>query len=251
MDFSCPKEEFPGRANGLLNEFNPACMAQRLTWASENFDTSTLEDTLQGTEDMCIDLHLSGGRSVTKTRARERRREIDKVYSELTTCDTLVLTLGLIECWYDMETELYLNRNPGPNVIRANPTRYQFDILEAVESFELLAKSISAVLAAGVKNVLVTVSPVPLQTTFSGMDAVVANSHSKAVLRTVANMLVNEFGEQMDYFPSYEIVTSGGLSSYYEDNVHVLPEVITEIVDDLTTLYFPDIKDSDKAEATG
>ncbi len=251
MNFSCPKEEFPGRPNGLLNEFNPACMAQRLTWASENFDTSTLEETMLGTDDVCKDLHLSGGRPVTKARARARRREIDKVYAELTTCDTLVLTLGLIECWYDLETNLYLNQNPGPQVIRANPTRYQFEVLEVNESFELLAKSISSVMTAGVKNVLVTVSPVPLQTTFSGRDAVVANSYSKSVLRTVADMLVGEFGDQLDYYPSYEIVTSGGLSSYYEDNVHVLPEVVTGIVDDLTTIYFPDIKNSNNAAAVG
>lgn len=65
---------------------------------------------------------------------------------------------------------------------------------------------------------LVTVSPVPLTATASSNHVEVATCYSKAVLRAVCGMLV-ERHEDVDYFPSYELITSQSARGvYYESN---------------------------------
>ena len=70
----------------------------------------------------------------------------------------------------------------------------------------------------GVKFI-VTVSPVPLTATASGHHVEVATAYSKAVLRAVCGQLVSEF-DNIDYFPSYEIITSQkNAARYYNDSL--------------------------------
>ena len=76
-----------------------------------------------------------------------------------------------------------------------------------------------------------------MQVTFTGDYCVIANQYSKAVLRVVANKLKKEFKDKIDYFPSFEIVTSGGLSSFESDQVHVKNEVVEQIVQHLKENY--------------
>lgn len=86
-------------------------------------------------------------------------------------------------------------------------------------------------------RVIITVSPVPLQTTFTGQDAVTANSYSKAILRVTAEHLRRRFEGKVDYFPSYEIVLSGGKSAFGKDNVHVHAHVVKAITNYMTSIY--------------
>jgi hypothetical protein len=65
---------------------------------------------------------------------------------------------------------------------------------------------------------LVTVSPVPLTATATGAHVEVATAYSKAVLRAVAGQ-VSDQAQNVDYFPSYEIITSpNNRGVYFEAN---------------------------------
>ena len=237
--YSVPKSEWAFAPNGILNEYNPACISQRLLWAADNVDTSKLPETLLGSKDEYVDLLLAAGNPVTLERALERRREIDQLYAQISSSDLLVITLGLNECWYDEQEKCYLNRNPPPQILRSDADRYSFEQLSVGDSFALMEKGIAAILDSGVKNIMLTVSPVPLQTSFSGEDCVSANSFSKATMRCVAEELRVRFKGALDYFPSYEIVTSGGLSSFQDDHVHVKAEVVEKAINYLLHQYEP------------
>ncbi|MFV8781645.1 GSCFA domain-containing protein [Microbulbifer sp. SA54] len=225
--FSTPNTESPNAPNDLLNEYNPGSMAQRIGRAMDGLGCSTSAIAGQGEE--CIDLLLPGGSVVTYDRLMERRAEIDAIYSELPTSDTLILTLGLIESWFDVEDGLYLNRMPPFPVVEKNPGRFKFVRFDVDSSYELLGEAISRVEESEVSNLFITVSPVPLQTTFFGGDAIISNSYSKSVLRVCAERLVRDFAF-VSYFPSFEIVSSGGLSSFVDDNVHVKDCVVAHIM---------------------
>jgi hypothetical protein len=54
---------------------------------------------------------------------------------------------------------------------------------------------------------LLTVSPVALAATATGAHVLVANTHSKSVLRAVAGQLTADL-PYVDYFPAYELVAS-------------------------------------------
>ena len=78
-NFRVPYEEWPTRPNGLLNEYNPGSIAQRIVHAVERRPLP--EETLvPGKGDLFADLLLPGGSDVTFARALERRAEIDNVY---------------------------------------------------------------------------------------------------------------------------------------------------------------------------
>ena len=70
-------------------------------------------------------------------------------------------------------------------------------------------------------ELLVTLSPVPLGATFTGVDIVVANNYSKSTLRSVAADFCDG-KEDVDYFPSFEAVTeSAPNAAWMEDCIHV------------------------------
>ena len=68
---------------------------------------------------------------------------------------------------------------------------------------------------------LISVSPVPLKNvTFTGQDALTANTYSKSALRAASEEFVAGH-EDVDYFPSYKIVTLTDRSAaFVEDNMH-------------------------------
>jgi hypothetical protein len=62
-------------------------------------------------------------------------------------------------------------------------------------------------------RIVVTVSPVPLERTFSNRDIVVANTEGKATLRAAAGEFARAH-DDVTYFPAYEIVTAAGETAY-------------------------------------
>lgn len=133
--------------------------------------------------------------------------------------DVFVFTLGLTEAWVDQKTGYVLPSAPGViagNIVD-NPVRfinYSYDqILQAMHSFlNLLTKNRKN----KALKIILTVSPVPLTATASGIHALCANNLSKSTLRLVAQSLFEEFS-YIDYFPSYEIITHPKRHSLYFD----------------------------------
>ncbi len=235
--FSVPETEWSGRPNGLLNEYNPHAIAQRIGWAVEGRDTSIIEGVYAGSETRTRDMLLAVGEPVTRERAVQRRNEIDAVYAELIGSDAVIITLGLVECWFDKANGLFLNRMPDPIDMRREKDRYEFHRLDATDTVDALLPAFQALIDAGVQRVVLTVSPVPLQTSFTGMDCVVANAYSKAALLLAANQIAGRFQGKVDYFPSYEIVMSGGLRSFGSDNVHVRNQIVKRVISYMMETY--------------
>lgn len=237
QNFSVPESEWPHLPNGLLNEYNAGTIAQRILSAIGVKENS--EETLAETKDGVIDLLLPGKLPVSYERAVARRAEIDEIYKELVTSDLVVVTLGLVEAWYDEKNDTFLNQMPTRADMKSQSGRYFFRRLDVFDSYALLDRAISELVGAGVDKILLTVSPVPLGTTFTSEDVVVANSFSKSVLRVCAGKLAEEH-PQVDYFPSYEIVSSGGLNSFNPDNIHVQLPVVRRVTGHMLNAYFPD-----------
>jgi hypothetical protein len=66
---------------------------------------------------------------------------------------------------------------------------------------------------------------------------VVANSYGKSVLREVAQLIRDEF-DQVDYFPSYEmVVLSKEAATWEHDLMHVTDPFVRRIVDTFVRNY--------------
>jgi GSCFA family len=224
------------RQNTVLNEYNPGTIAQRILRAvsgEDDNDTGILPE-----DDGFSDFFITGQNPSPIDLIRERRKAIRAVYADLPTCDHLILTLGMTEAWYDRASGQYLNRAPGATSMKtsAPDSAFELHVLELEDCVALLAPAIKAARGAGVKNILLTVSPVPLQRSFSDMDAVIANNASKSTLRTAAHILTQTI-DGVDYFPSYEMVTLLAGNPFKEDNVHVKDEVVARVTDYMLRTY--------------
>lgn len=238
LDFSAPQDEAPGRPNRVLNQYNPATMLQAVRSVETGPDERGLYKV--GIDRWVDTLLATGSRTVSHRRAMERRGQIDTLYRKgLEAAEIVVVTLGLIEAWYDAEADLYLNEAPPHLLIKSGGSRFEFHQLGVAESQAMVFELLERLVAGGRRKVVLTVSPVPLQTTFAGGDPILRNAYSKSVLRAVAEMAVQAFAD-VDYFPSYEIITTAGLRVFGEDNVHVRPRVVSNVVGRMLSLYAPD-----------
>ena len=137
-----------------------------------------------------------------------RRAHLRAVLGMLRKASHFVFTLGLTECWADRETGRVWPTCPGVVAGEFDPAQHEFLNLgwQDVMADLALARGLLQDLHPGMKMIL-TVSPVPLTATASGRHVLPATSRSKAVLLAAAN----EFAaghDDVDYFPSYEIVTN-------------------------------------------
>jgi hypothetical protein len=233
--FAVPKRERLGRPNGILNEYNPGTMCQRIEYAAkeQSFGDLCIAPEGDGYIDLLLPEYVT---PATKERLLERRAEVDKVYTALLASEAVIITLDVVEAWYDKTADLYLNRIPPGAFLLADRKRFEMHILDVHETQHLLERMVNALTAIGVRKILLTVSPVPLEATYSGKDCAVANMYSKSVLVVSANTL-SRLCPEVDYFPGYEIVMSAGPESYYPDSVHVRDDVVELVTTYLVEKY--------------
>lgn len=233
-DFSAPASEAGGRRNRLLNQYNPGSMSQFLVSALDGEDLGGMHEISQ---DQVMDSLLSTGKTVTRQRAEERRREIVRLYQDgLMDADAVFITLGLTETWIDLRDQVFLNDAPPLSLLKADPDRFAYVPLRPHRSSQMVRGMIERLRRESEVKIIITVSPVPLQTTFSVQDAVIANSYSKAVLRVAATTVANEF-DGVDYFPSFEMVSTMGFDALVDDNVHVRGDIVGKVVNYMTDAY--------------
>lgn len=131
-----------------------------------------------------------------------------------------VFTLGLTETWEHAPSGTIYPTAPGTIAGRHDPEVHRFRNFRAAD-IHADFRQVRDILRAIVPDmrILLTVSPVPLTATASGQHVLPASVYSKSVLRAVAGELAADF-DDIDYFPSYEIVTSHAAPQiFFEDNL--------------------------------
>jgi len=220
----------------LKNADNAGTILQRIESAVGEFsysDDMGIEETKDGILDMF--LHKAA-KPVTIDRIIERRQDINSLYKQLLSSDVIILTLGLVECWYDNYFKCYLNKAPNRGLVSQFPDRFEFHRLDVDNVFKRMSRAIDMLNANKIVNILITVSPVPVEATFTTQNAVMANSYAKSVLRIVSENLQSKYSN-VDYFPSYEIVTSAGAAAFEDDNVHVKNQVVSKVTKYMVANY--------------
>jgi hypothetical protein len=163
-----------------------------------------------------------------------RQAHLKKVLTMFNTMDVLIFTLGLTEAWIHKQSCTVYPTAPGTLAGTYDPETFIFknfrfnEILDAfIEFMDLLrANRQNKILP----KLLLTVSPVPLTATASGKHVLQATIYSKSLLRAVAGELESRF-ENIDYFPSYEIVTNpASRGVFYETNLRSVRNEAVAIV---------------------
>ncbi len=138
---------------------------------------------------------------------RTRQERLRQYFGRAFEADLVIITLGLTETWLDRTTRLALAEVPSPRLLKQYGNRFACKVLTYPECAAVI-KSIYTILRKYDKpdlKIVITVSPVPLERTFSDQDVIVANMMSKSTLRSVAGAFA-AVTNGVDYFPSLEAV---------------------------------------------
>jgi hypothetical protein len=139
--------------------------------------------------------------------------------------DVLVFTLGLTEGWRSRRTGLVFPVVPGASGGSYRAEDYEFVNFTATEVTEDLRRFVRGLRKVNSDlKVLLTVSPVPLIATYTNQHVLPATIYSKSVLRVAAQEVSADF-DYVDYFPSYEIVTSASAGGrYFADDLRSITD---------------------------
>ena len=226
-------------SRGALNKYNVHSMTRELRRVILE-ETYPHEGLIELKQDLWFDPHASALRNGPYETVMANRRRIHAAMAEIRNARVMFMTLGLTETWIDKETGLALNVHPGANWLTRLANRFQFVdygfdgiLSELVAMIDLIRSACSADM-----RFIVTVSPVPLGSTFKNADVIVANGGSKATLRAVAEELTRQY-DCVDYFPSYEYVINSPRSlAWGDDQLHVNAGLVRHITESFIGFYY-------------
>lgn len=232
-----------GVGSEVLNKYTPAAIYQELAWVRGIMDRddqvtdADVEPFLMMLPDgFVIDLQRKGGsRGGTPFELALRNRKLlFGLFREAFLSDSVVITLGLTECWWDRQTEQYVEFDKR---FLRTPERFEFVRLEYPEAYDLVQQSVDLLVRDGPRPILLTTSPVPLSRTFTSDDVIIANTHSKSVLRAVAGVVAAS-NKTVDYFPSYEsVMLTHNAEIWQNDLIHPESAFIGRIMARVTEAY--------------
>lgn len=252
--------EFEGLDLSIVNNFGTPSIYNELAWA---FGEQALDEETAfaaAGPDRYVDLHMTTGtRPAPRDIVVARRQGLLQATRALAECRVIIMTLGLVELWWDAKAQLYLNTAPLPMLIKQAPDRFALHVLDFEQAHRFLDQAMDIIVRHGRDDVqvILTVSPVPIMATHRAQDVMAANCYSKSVLRAVAEHIVARY-DQVSYFPSYESVTlSDRRLAWMSDLVHVTREMVAfnvgRMIDAFTdaekpTTDLPDLEASDDGE---
>lgn len=163
---------------------------------------------------------------------QDRQLHLDAVRRLVRDANIFVFTLGLTEAWEHAPSGTVYPTAPGTVAGTWDPSVIRFRNFTHSEIRQDLEDVIKIVNEINVNmQFLFTVSPVALAATAAHKNVIVANSYSKAVLRSVVGEVTDSHVD-CHYFPSYDIIT--GLNStdsaYLPDQRSVRPETVQTIM---------------------
>ena len=236
-------DDLPMRSIGwpqdFTNKYNTEAVRNELLWALEPGCAYPRDALLRLPNGLYQDPYAASNLEFgDEADSLERHGLLTALTKRIVDCRIVVITLGLIEAFWDTQTGLYTNTTPN---LAADEARFRFRVLSFEQTMEGLADIYELLAKHGHPDlqIVVTVSPVPLEATFTGEDVVIANTLSKATLRTAAGAWTRRH-ENVHYFPSYEIVSNSPNEAVWRnDGRHVRSEFVHEIMDLFVRTHLP------------
>lgn len=224
-----------GRPYAFLNRYSPASLKTFFDFIQNKSLGNSLLVPSKENSSLYDDLLFTRLFEPLKLDLCIRRREKIKkaMKSALQNSSRLIITLGLIEYYSIQSKGDIIAANIPPSLNSSSFSDFAFSLETTSTTISNIKHIIKS--ARHLNNnieVILTVSPVPLDATFRDMDIIIANNFSKSVLvSAVHELMLNEANNYCHYFPSYEIViNSEKQKAWREDLRHVQPEMVEFIL---------------------
>ena len=122
----------------ILNNYGTPSIYNEFAWAFGERPYVPEDQLVEVLPGKFADLHLSPTlRPEPLAQVMARRQAITDAYRQAADCPVVVMTLGLVETWYDTRSGCYLNVSPRPADLRNEPERFEIHVLSFEESVRL------------------------------------------------------------------------------------------------------------------
>jgi hypothetical protein len=227
------------RPNAFVNKFTPGSILNELRWSlgGETYP----RDSIVEDDGAWRDLQLAPWASALPfDEVLERRQTVQQYFARIRKADVVVVTLGLVETWFDSQASVTLNAAPSYWMSRRFPGRFRLvvtDYAANLAAVNAIIDLITSRAAAGARIIL-TVSPVPMSQTFTADDVLVANTYSKSTLRAVASDAARGHAH-VQYYPAYDTITTSNRSLAFNpiDNAHVTDAAVAAVTSHFLETY--------------
>ncbi len=227
------------RPNAFVNKFTPGSILNELRWslAGETYP----RDSIVEDDGAWRDLQLAPWSSALPfDHAVERRQTVQRYFARIRNADVVIVTLGLVETWFDLQASVTLNTAPSFWMSRRFPGRFRLIVTDYAANLAAVNAVIALVTshAAGGVRIILTVSPVPMSQTFTADDILVANTYSKSTLRAVASDAARGH-DHVQYYPAYDTITASNRSLAFNpiDNAHVTDAAVASVTSHFLQTY--------------
>ena len=156
----------------------------------------------------------------------------EKIRAGAENADVFIFTLGMTEIWLEKKSRFVVCNSYGG---RVDEQLCEFKDLSLADTIEATTRLVSNVQTINPKSdIVLTVSPIPLQRTAKNESVVTANALSKAKQRAAVAEVCSQF-DNVFYFPSFEL--SQDEDFFEADGRHVTPSKVNYIVDNFLHWY--------------
>ena len=201
-------------------------MTQEIAWAcgQQPFPTDSLVAMPRG---MWADLQLpTRARSVSRERALERRRELERYFARVAEATVAVIDLCGADLWFDRETGIWLNAIPPDWFARRRTDRFEYQSWDHDDCYESLRALRAALLGMSpITRIIVTVNRQRRYRTFRPTDVTQAMVAEQSTLLSATAKLVAEC-EDVAYFPMFEAFSAMQPRDVYDAHDHVRQELL-------------------------
>lgn len=154
-----------------------------------------------------------------------RAAHLAAVKTMFETLDVLVFTLGLTEAWRSKRDGSVFPLAPGVVAGHMEAGIHEFvnfNVDDVVSDMQIFIDLLHTVNPKA--RIILTVSPVPLIATYEDRHVLASTTYSKSALRAAADELAKH-NRNVDYFPSYEIITGNhARGEYFETDLRSVKE---------------------------
>lgn len=170
-------------------------------------------------------------------------RAVNTVIDEgVKSADAFVFTFGMAEVFKNIKTGLVVAQKPlygGWEGGLGETELHRSSFSDNKANIQAIVDLIHQNLRSSVP-IFMSVSPVPLERTFSDGDVFVANAESKAILRAAISEVARE-NTNVFYFPSFDLIQALGSSAFKEnDGRHVKDTVVQHMIECFCLSYMDD-----------
>lgn len=252
--FTVDPAYWSGEPGTLLNNYVVGAVLPQIRWAFGIGDPFSVDTHCVKMGEKYQDLQIAGNvRPQPREVVEAQRERISAIYRNLAEARVVVLTLGLVEAWWDNKAGMYINMAPPKRAVREDPARFEMRVLDFHDLTTDLYALIDLLKEVGRDDlqVVMTVSPVPLTSTFTDQDVAVANMYSKSLLRTAVDHVRARY-DFVSYYPSYEsfMLTQKG-QAFVRDQVHTNMDLVKFNISRMVAAYLgqgADLSVLDEAE---